>query len=102
MEDLLNVMMEERRKLNEMRMTTIEKGHLADHGQEIMQIQLEDKKCSDTNENGIGNGKTKRGQGNGKFGIGIDEGGKGDYDDGCKCVASNATRICFSTSNGNP
>ena len=83
-------------------MTTIEKGHLADHGQEIMQIQLEDKKCSDTNENRIGNGKTKRGQGNRKFGIGIDEGGKGDYDDGCKCVASNATRICFSTSNGNP
>ena len=85
MEDLLNVMMEERRKLNEMKMTTIEKGHLADHGQEIMQIQLEDKKCNDTNENGIGNGKIEI-----------------RTDDGCKCVASNATRICFSTSNGNP
>ena len=42
-EDVLNVMMEEKRKMNEMKMACIEKGRLADHEQEMAQILLEDK-----------------------------------------------------------
>ena len=37
-------MMEEKRKMNEMKMTCIEKGRLADHEQEMAQILHEDKK----------------------------------------------------------
>ena len=43
-EDVLNVMMEEKRKMNEMEMACIEKGRLADHEQEMAQILLKDKK----------------------------------------------------------
>ena len=35
MEDLLNVMMGERRKMSEMKIACIEKGHLADHEHEM-------------------------------------------------------------------
>ena len=37
-------MMEEKRKMNEMKMACIEKGRLADHEQEMAQILLKDKK----------------------------------------------------------
>ena len=43
-EDILNVMMEERRKISEMKMACIEKGRLVDHEHEMAQIQLKDKK----------------------------------------------------------
>nr|POE70571.1 hypothetical protein CFP56_23010 [Quercus suber] len=43
-EDVLNVMMEEKRKMNEMKMAYIEKGRIADHEQEMARILLEDKK----------------------------------------------------------
>ena len=43
-EDVLNVMMEEKRKMNEMKMACIEKGRLANHEQEMARILLEDKK----------------------------------------------------------
>ena len=46
MEALLNVMMEERRKMNEMKIAAIEKGCLANHEQEIAQIHLEDRKLT--------------------------------------------------------
>ena len=46
MEDLLNVMMEERRDINEMKIATIEKGHLAVHEEEMKRIHLEDKKLT--------------------------------------------------------
>ena len=38
-EDILNVMMEERRKLSEMKMACIEKGHLVDQEHEMARIQ---------------------------------------------------------------
>ena len=44
MEDVLNVMMEERRKMNEIKMTCIKKLHLVDNEQEMTRIHLEDKK----------------------------------------------------------
>ena len=47
-EDLLNVMMEERRKMNEMKIVTIEKGRLADNEQEMMRIHPENKKLTTT------------------------------------------------------
>nr|POF17155.1 hypothetical protein CFP56_39681 [Quercus suber] len=43
-EDILNVMMEERRKISEMKMACIEKGRLVDQEHEMAQIQLEDEK----------------------------------------------------------
>ena len=43
-EDVLNAMMEEKRKMNEMKMACIEKGRLADHEQEMARILLKDKK----------------------------------------------------------
>ena len=43
-EDVLNVMMEEKRKMYEMKMACIEKGRLANHEQEMARILLEDKK----------------------------------------------------------
>ena len=43
-EDVLNVMIEEKRKMNEMKMACIEKGRLADREQEMARILLEDKK----------------------------------------------------------
>ena len=43
-EDILNVMMEERRKISEMKMACIEKGHLVDQEHDMAQIQLKDKK----------------------------------------------------------
>ncbi|XP_050248761.1 uncharacterized protein LOC126696013 [Quercus robur] len=43
-EDILNVTMEERRKTNEMKMTCIKKGCLAEQEHEIARIQLKDKK----------------------------------------------------------
>ena len=49
MEDLLNVTMEERRKMNEMKIVIIEKlGRLEDHEQEIAQIHIENKKLTMT------------------------------------------------------
>ena len=42
-EDILNVMMEERRKISEMKMACIEKGCLVDQEHEMAQIQLKDK-----------------------------------------------------------
>ena len=44
METLLNVMMEERRKMNEMKIAAIGKGCLANHEQEMGRIHLEDRK----------------------------------------------------------
>ena len=43
-EDILNVMMEERRKISEMKMACIEKGRLVDQEHEMARIQLKDKK----------------------------------------------------------
>ncbi|KAL0014917.1 hypothetical protein SO802_001986 [Lithocarpus litseifolius] len=43
-EDILNVMMEERRKISEMKMACIEKGRLVDQKHEMTQSQLKDKK----------------------------------------------------------
>ena len=43
-EDILNVMMEERRKISAMKMACIEKGRLVDQEHEMAQIQLKDKK----------------------------------------------------------
>ena len=45
-EDLLNVMMEERRKMNEMTIAAIEKGCLANHEQEMARIHLKDRKLT--------------------------------------------------------
>ena len=42
MEDLLNVMVEERRDINEMKIAIIEKGRLAIHEQEMTRIHFED------------------------------------------------------------
>ena len=76
-------------------MTTIEKECLVDHEQKMVRIHLEDKKtCNNANANENGIGKIERGQGNGKIEIGTD--------DGCKCVASNATIIYSSMAIGNP
>ena len=46
MEALLNLMMEERRKMNEMKIAAIEKGCLANHEQEMAQIHLEDRQLT--------------------------------------------------------
>ena len=46
MEDLLNVMVEERRDINEMKIAIIEKGRLAIHEQEMTRIHFEDKKLT--------------------------------------------------------
>nr|XP_023886012.1 uncharacterized protein LOC111998143 [Quercus suber] len=46
MEALLNVMMEERRKMNEMEIAATEKGCLANHEQEMARIHLEDRKLT--------------------------------------------------------
>ncbi|KAL0009103.1 hypothetical protein SO802_010605 [Lithocarpus litseifolius] len=46
LEDLLNVMMKERRDINEMKIATIEKAHLAVHEQEMTRIHLEDKELT--------------------------------------------------------
>ena len=46
MEALLNLMMEERRKMNEMKIAAIEKGCLVNHEQEVAQIHLEDRKLT--------------------------------------------------------
>ncbi|XP_030933006.1 glutathione S-transferase T3-like [Quercus lobata] len=43
-EDILNVMMEERRKMSEMKMACIEKGRLVDQEHDMARIQLKDKK----------------------------------------------------------
>ncbi|XP_023925001.1 glutathione S-transferase T3 [Quercus suber] len=43
-EDILNVMMEERRKMSEMKMACIEKGCLVDQEHDMARIQLKDKK----------------------------------------------------------
>ena len=43
-EDILNVMMEERRKISAMKMACIEKGRLVDQEHEMARIQLKDKK----------------------------------------------------------
>ena len=45
-EDLLNVMVEERRDINEMKIAIIEKGRLAIHEQEMTRIHFEDKKLT--------------------------------------------------------
>ena len=44
MEDILNVMMEERRKMSEMKMACIEKGRLVDQEHDMVRIQFKDKK----------------------------------------------------------
>ena len=46
MDALLNVMMEERRKKNEMKIAAIEKGCLANLEQEMARIHLEDRKLT--------------------------------------------------------
>ena len=46
MEALLNVIMEERRKMNEMKIAAIEKGCLANHEQEMARIHLEDRQLT--------------------------------------------------------
>ena len=45
--------------------------------------------------------KLKRGYGNRKIEIGTNEEGKRNYNDGCKCITSNATRIYLPTPKGN-
>ncbi|KAK9998241.1 hypothetical protein SO802_017844 [Lithocarpus litseifolius] len=46
MEALLNVMMEERSKMNGMKIVAIEKGCLANHEQEMARIYLEERKLT--------------------------------------------------------
>ena len=103
MEDILNVMMEERRKMSEMKIACIEKGRLAGHEHEMVRIQLKDKKTwNGKNENGTRYKKIERGIWNGKIENGKAEGRKRAYDNGCKYVVFSAARIYSSMPNGNP
>ena len=115
-EDILNVMMEERRKISAMKMACIEKWRLVDQEHEMAQIQLKDKKLEiarmkmeldmkrskeEYEMEKIENGKVEGGQWNWEIENESDEGGKRAYDDGCKYVVFSAARIYSSMPNGN-
>ena len=87
-----------------MKITTIEKGQLSIHEQEMTRVHLEDKKLTTAQMKMKMELEMEKMKGDMEMETLRLEQMKEEryYDDGCNCVALDATKIYSSTSKGNP